>query len=443
MSNLILKNCKTVDDDIINIIVEDGIITNIKETLQKSDMTTDEVIDIKEKIVVPGLIDPHVHFRDPGATYKEDWESGSKAAAHGGYTSVIDMPNTIPQTDTLKAFQEKKEIALEKSYVDFGLNAGIKSKEDVDKIAHEVPAAYKIFMDLYTNEELDKMFSYIQGTETPLCLHCEDKRIVERFTELLKSMENSDQMPIMYSYARPTISEIISVNRAIELGHKYDLQIHICHVSSYLSLDAILSAPEDMVVTTEATPHHLLLDNSTYETYGVKAKTNPPLRETGTMIGTEDLPRIECIATDHAPHSIEEKQKDTWDTSPGIPNLETSLKLLLTQVNNNQIELGELIDKMTANPSMIFQIPFKGDLEVGYDGDFTIIDMKETGTISSDNFYSKAEYTPFENLEYEGSNIMTIKRGEVIADHDDVYKTDAEYIYPDIDEIEKRSEKIL
>ena len=130
MGNLILKNCKTIDNNTINIIIENGKIKEIKKTILPSDTATDKTIDIKDKIVIPGLIDPHVHFRDPGLTHKETWKTGSQAAAHGGYTTVIDMPNTIPKTDTLKNFQEKKEIA-QKSIVDFGLQAGVKTEQDV------------------------------------------------------------------------------------------------------------------------------------------------------------------------------------------------------------------------------------------------------------------------------------------------------------------------
>ena len=134
MADLILKNCKTIENNIVNIIIEEGRIKEIKKELLPSEKNSDKIIDIKEKTIIPGLIDPHVHLRDPGLTHKEDWTSGSKAAAHGGYTTIIDMPNTKPLTYTLKSFKEKKEIALKKSYVDFALHAGVKTRKDVQEI---------------------------------------------------------------------------------------------------------------------------------------------------------------------------------------------------------------------------------------------------------------------------------------------------------------------
>ena len=152
MSNLVLKNCKTIDNKIVNIIIENGIIKDIKKTILPSEKETDTICDIKENIIIPGLIDTHVHLRDPGMTQKETWTTGTQAAAHGGYTTIIDMPNTLPATDTKKAFQEKRNIATKKSYVDFGLHAGVKTRQDVMDIMSEKPASYKIFMDLYTNK---------------------------------------------------------------------------------------------------------------------------------------------------------------------------------------------------------------------------------------------------------------------------------------------------
>ena len=209
MGDLILKNCKTVNNNIVNLIIEDGKIKEIKKELLPSDKTTDKIIDLEEKIIIPGLIDPHVHLRDPGLTHKEDWESGSKAAAHGGYTTIIDMPNTVPTTNTVKAFKEKKEIAKKKSYVDYALHAGVKTKKDVDEILKEKPAAYKIFMDLHENDELFKMFEYVSETNKPLCLHCEDKNLVDYNIKTLSSNPENDSKTITYSYARSALAELI------------------------------------------------------------------------------------------------------------------------------------------------------------------------------------------------------------------------------------------
>lgn len=429
MGNLILKNCKTIKNDIVNIIIEEGKIKEIKKELLSSDKTTDKIIDIEEKIVIPGLIDPHVHFRDPGLTHKEDWKSGSQAAAHGGYTTVIDMPNTIPQTDTLKAFKEKKEIAKKKSVVDFAIHAGVKTQKDVDEILNEKPAAYKIFMDLHDNDQLYQMFEYVSKTGKPLCLHCEDKNLVDYNIKTLSSDKSNDSKTITYSYARSALAELIAVNRAIEYAKKLGLQIHLCHISTRQTLELIHEARNSTNITIEATPHHLFLDNSVYESYGIKAKTNPPLRDVNYNISLSHLNEFDSIGTDHAPHTLEEKQKNTWTSAAGIPGLEVTLPLLLTEVNNNNLTLEEVVKLTSYNPSKIFKIPQKGSIEVGYDGDITVLDMKREGRINVDNWYTQGKYSPFDNRAFVGCNVMTINRGNVICDEDNVIENKSKYVY--------------
>lgn len=429
MGNLILKNCKTIKNDIVNIIIEEGKIKEIKKELLSSDKTTDKIVDIEEKIVIPGLIDPHVHFRDPGLTHKEDWKSGSQAAAHGGYTTVIDMPNTIPPTDTLKAFKEKKEIAKKKSVVDFAIHAGVKTQKDVDEILKEKPAAYKIFMDLHDNDQLYKMFEYVSKTDKPLCLHCEDKNLVDYNIRTLSADKKNDSKTTAYSYARSALAELIAVNRAIEYAKKLGLQIHLCHISTRQTLELIHEARSSTSITIEATPHHLFLDNSVYESYGIKAKTNPPLRDENYNICLDYLNEFDSIGTDHAPHTLEEKQKNTWTSAAGIPGLEVTLPLLLTEVNKNNLTLDKVVKLTSYNPSKIFKIPGKGSIEVGYDADITVLDMKREGKICVDNWYTMGKYSPFDNRPFVGCNVMTINRGNVICDEDDVFKNESKYIY--------------
>ncbi|MCD7782222.1 MAG: dihydroorotase family protein [Methanosphaera sp.] len=429
IGSLILKNAKLSSNQVANIIIENGKIKEITKTLPTSNQNSDKIIDLEEKYVLAGLIDPHVHFRDPGLTHKENWETGSKAAAHGGYTTVIDMPNTLPQTDTKKAFKEKKDIATKKSYVDFGLHAGVKSKNDVDEILEEKPASYKIFMDLYTDQQLDEMFSYISNTNKPLSLHCEDKTIVDNNIKQLQKNPDNDRNTKAYSEARSILAEVMAVDHAIELAIKYNLTLHLCHITSKTVLKLIEPKKSRVNLSIEATPHHLLLDNETYTKYGVKAKTNPPLRPAGYNITIDDLDKFDNIGTDHAPHTLEEKEKTTWESAAGIPNLETSLKLLLTQVNNKKITLPRLEQLMSTNPAKIFNIPSKGQIKVGNDADLVVIDMNKTGKIDLENLYTQGKYTPFENYEYTGSNVMTIKRGEIISEDDEVYKTQNKYIY--------------
>lgn len=428
MANLILKNAKQIDGQLVNIIIEDEKIKKIKKTLNTSDINTDKIVDVKDNIIIPGLIDTHVHFRDPGLTNKETWKTGSQAASHGGYTTVIDMPNTNPKTDTLKKFKDKKQIALKKSNTDFALHAGVKTQKDVNEILSKKPASYKIFMDLHTNDELEDMFRYLEGTNKPVTLHCEDKRLVDYNIKTLKEDPSNDDKIITYSYARSALAEHIAVNQAINLAEKYNLQLHLCHISTRSTLE-LIHAAKNPNITIEATPHHLFLDNSTYETYGSRAKTNPPLRDKTQNITIRMLDKFDSIGTDHAPHTINEKTKNTWDTASGIPNLETTLKLLLTEVNNKNLTLTQVVNKTSKRPAEIFNIPNKGRIAEGFDGDITILNMKQTGVIDPQEFYTKGKYTPFEGMKYQGNNIMTINRGYITSEDDMVFENTPKYVY--------------
>ena len=261
--DLVIKNCKLVDKTgQYHIKVLDGKITDISKTPLKGD----EIIDIKDNYILPGFIDPHIHFRDPGLTQKEDFKTGSLSAAAGGFTTVIDMPNTLPKTNTYNALKEKILIAKNKSVVNFELQAGHNTLEEMKKIVKLNPISFKIFMDLESDESLEKIFNDLSTLKNTtdynglVATHCEKKSIVEKETEKLKQKE--ENKAIDYTYARPTESEDASVKQAIELAKANDLRLHICHLSSSKSLTLAKSASKTMSISWEFTPHHLLLDNS-------------------------------------------------------------------------------------------------------------------------------------------------------------------------------------
>ncbi|MDO5851102.1 MAG: dihydroorotase family protein [Methanobacteriaceae archaeon] len=427
MTNLLLKNCKIIPENtIVDIQIEDNKIIKISKTTPKT-LQADKVIDLKEKIVLPGLIDTHVHFRDPGQTYKESWKTGSQSAAHGGYTTVIDMPNTTPNTNTAKRFKEKQEIANKKSIIDYGLHAGINTSKDIKELSKLKPASFKIFMDLYTDDKLKELFKIISDTGKILTLHCEDKEIIEHSTKKQKEVQNAK--PIAYTKARPALAEIISIEKAIQFAKENKQQLHICHVSTRKSVELIKIAQKQIKITMEVTPHHLFLDSTSYNTFKTKAKTNPPLRSLSDNIKLEQLNEFNSIATDHAPHTIEEKTEGTWNSAAGIPGLETTLPLLLTEVNKGNIKLDLIQEKLCENPAKIFNIPNKGFIKEGYDADLIVLNMKLEGKINSDNFYTKGKYTPFEKRNYKGDSILTIQKGNIIVENNEVYKNKGNYIY--------------
>lgn len=415
--DFVIKNCRFVDKPgEYYIKVEDGKIADISKTPLKGDGE----IDIDNNYIMPGFIDPHVHFRDPGLTQKEDFKTGSLSAANGGFTTVIDMSNTIPKTNTYKALKEKIKIAKNKSVVNFELQAGPNTLEEMEKMITLNPISFKIFMDLETDESLEETFKDLSTLKDKteynglVAAHCEKKSIVESETEKLKQKEKNEA--IDYSYARPTKSEDESVKQAIELANKNNLRLHICHLSSLKSLSLLENASKSMPVSWEFTPHHLLLDNSAYNTYGTIIKTNPPLRPKDESIDLTCLNENSIIGTDHAPHTLEDKSKGVWDSSPGIPNLETVVPLLLTEVNKGNIGLKIIPKIFSKNAAKVYGLENKGEIAIGKDADFTVIDLKREGKFNIDEFETKAEYSPFDGWNYVGMPVMTIVNGKVVMD---------------------------
>ena len=411
MSDLVIKNSKLIGKDgEYSIGVDEGKITQIS----RGTLTGDKVIDIKSNYLLPGFIDPHVHFRDPGLTQKEDFKTGSLAAAHGGFATVIDMPNTLPKTNTYKALKDKINIAKSKSSVNFYLQAGHNSLDEMTKMMELNPISFKVFMDLETDENLEEIFQNLgKLKETTsynglVATHCEKKSIVEKESERLK--DSTD--PIDYTYARPYTSEDESVKQTIELARKNNLQLHICHLSSKNALNIARKNN----ISYEFTPHHLLLDNTAYNTYGTMVKSNPPLRPKDISVRISDIDENSIIGTDHAPHTLEEKHRGVFTSSPGIPALETVVSLLLTEVSRGNLSLDLIPKIFSANAAKVFNLESKGEIAVGKDGDFTVLDLKREGKFDISTFKTKAEYSPFDGWEFKGAPVMTIVNGSVVFD---------------------------
>lgn len=411
MSDLVIKNSKLIGKDgEYSIGVDEGKITEIS----RGTLTGDKVIDIKSNYLLPGFIDPHVHFRDPGLVQKEDFKTGSLAAAHGGFATVIDMPNTLPKTNTYKALKDKINIAKSKSSVNFYLQAGHNSLDEMTKMMELNPISFKVFMDLETDENLEEIFQNLgKLKETTsynglVATHCEKKSIVEKESERLK--DSTD--PIDYTYARPYTSEDESVKQTIELARKNNLQLHICHLSSKNALNIARKNN----ISYEFTPHHLLLDNTAYNTYGTMVKSNPPLRPKDISVRISDIDENSIIGTDHAPHTLEEKHRGVFTSSPGIPALETVVSLLLTEVSRGNLSLNLIPKIFSANAAKVFNLESKGEIAVGKDGDFTVLDLKREGKFDITTFKTKAEYSPFDGWEFKGAPVMTIVNGSVVFD---------------------------
>lgn len=433
MLDLCLTNCKLEPGHEVCLGIKNGKITSIK----KLPSPAHETRDIKGKLVLPGLIDSHVHFRDPGMTHKENFLTGSAAAAAGGFTTVLDMPNNQPPTSTPRAFLEKRKIGEKTSLVDFGLHAGVTNPRDIRLLRELKPASFKIFMDLVDVTFLEEASMYLKGCdpELPLSLHPEDPHIIHQSTEAMKK-EGSETF--LYAQARPPLAEDVAVADAIALSKKMNQKIHLCHVSTKKSFHMVKDAQkEGLSVSFEVTPHHLFLDTTYLERYGNLAKTNPPLRDQEHKLGFNELAGIDIIATDHAPHTLEEKGLDVWSSPPGIPGLETALPLLLTLLNQGKISLSDLKRLLCENPARIFNITQKGFLKKGMDADLVVVDLAREGVIDPEKFHSKAKYSPFEGFRVKGMPVMTMVRGNVVMEEGEVLENQGKFVYAK----KKRSDK--
>lgn len=426
MLDLCLVNCKLdTDSETVCLGIENGKILSIKKLPSKADTT----LDLQGKIVLPGLIDAHVHFRDPGLTHKEDFGTGSSAAAAGGFTTVLDMPNTIPATDTPEAFKKKIKIGKRKSLVDFGLHAGVGDLSFIGELAKLRPASFKIFMDLTNSADLIEAFSEINrvGGDQLISLHAEDGDEVRHFTKLMKK-EGSN--PELYAQARPPKAEIDAVINGLFLARKFRQKIHFCHVSTRKSLQLIFKSQKARLnVTSEITPHHLFLDSSYLSKFGTLAKTNPPLRDKNNQLDVNYLSMIDIIGTDHAPHTMDEKGGNIWDAPPGVPGIENILSLLLTLLNQGKISFKTIRRLLCENPAKIFNIPQKGFIKEGMDADLTVVDLKMEGVIDPDNFKSKSRYTPFEGFQVRGMPTMTLVRGRKVMEDGEIIENKGKYVY--------------
>jgi dihydroorotase len=464
MLDLCVTNCRLdKTDEKFSVGIQDGKIVSIKKSVPKLPSKPDEIIDVKGKLVLPGLIDAHVHFRDPGLTVKENFFTGSAAAAAGGFTTVLDMPNTLPPTNTPRAFREKMKIGDKRSLVDFGLHAGVDDLSKINALAQLRPASFKIFMDLVDDDFLLEAFDKINGVhsnplngtsdhtpngtqdharngsqqhplneiqEHPLIsLHAEDPDVVHHCTE---QMEKKGSDPQLYAWARPPQAEIEATHKAISLAGKFKQRIHFCHVSTKKSLKLIIQAKNSgLNVTSEITPHHLFLDSGYLKGYGNLAKTNPPLRDNENRLNMNYLPQIDIIGTDHAPHTLEEKEKDVWNAPPGIPGLETILPLLLTQLNQGKINVEDIKRLLCENPAKIFRIPHKGFIAEGMDADLVVVDLEREGVVDQDNFQSKAKYSPFKGFKTKGMPVMTLVRGKLVMEDGEIRENQGKFVYLD------------
>lgn len=409
---MFIENCKIVTPAGIiprNIQIEDGKILKIGKSLKVSG----ESIDAEGRPVIPGLVDVHVHMRDFDQKNKEDLVSGSMAALRGGVTTFLEMPNTSPPVTEKKTFIKRVKLAEKKSLVDFGQYFGITS-ENLGEIDGVRPSGYKIYLDGGLGEIPDNILEEAILKCNHLAVHAEDSGIIRKNFE---SAQDSDDFS-MHGNIRSPLAEENAVQKVCEIANRLGKPVHICHLSSMGSLGHL-----NNYTTCEVTPHHLFLTDKELKEWGGPAKTNPPLR---TKLDNQELfsalkkGRINFIASDHAPHTVAEKEGSLFQAPSGMPILDFMLRLFLTQVGRGTMSLVELVRFLSYNPSQVFSIKSKGEIVPGKDADLLFLDMKKEGKIDVDEFYSKAKFSPFDGWKTVGDMDTAIVRGEVVFEDGEI-----------------------
>jgi dihydroorotase len=415
---------------VFDVLISEGKISEIAEKIVAPEASP---IDARGKILTPGLVDGHVHFREPGQEYKEDLHTGSLAAAAGGFTTVIAEPNTNPPIDTPTRLRRLLNIADKKSIVNFYSKSAITKGTmgyqlaDISKMKAAGARAASDDGNPIPSHRLMRN-ALIKGKECGILVspHCEESALYRE--RILKKQEKLGhplllpQMPYASSGAGPYTSEAGFIKRDIELAEKTGARLHISHVSLAKSVEIIANAKKRGVkVTAEATPHHLLLTEQMAKEIGPNAKVNPPLRSQEDVAAIrEGLTNgtIDMIASDHAPHSPEEKNRH-WDQAPfGIIGLETTLGLVLTYlVRPGILTLSQAIEKMTVMPARIFGLDELGIgvIQEGGKADLTLIDLDRQWKVDANGFYSKGRNCPFNGWELHGKAILTIVAGRIVA----------------------------
>ena len=413
-----------------SIVVEDTKISKIVEGETSPEDIVDEVIDASGCFVLPGVIDDHVHFREPGLTEKADIDSESRAAAAGGVTSFFDMPNTVPQTTTLEALEEKFALAAQKSRVNYSFffgatNDNVALFDELDE--HRIPGI-KLFMGSSTGnmlvdrrESLERIFS---SARLPIMAHCEDTDIINRNMAEAKQKYGDDPEVVHHPEIRSEEACYESTRLAVELAQKHQARLHIAHLTTAKELELIAGEG----ITAEATVSHLYFSDSDYATLGTRIKCNPAIKTAQDRAALRQAlndGRIAVIGTDHAPHLLSQKEGGCARAASGMPMIQFSLVTMLELVDEGVLSLERLVELMCHNPARLFEVRNRGFLREDYQADIVLVRPNTSWVCTKDMILSKCGWSPMEGHEFSWQVERTLCNGHsVYADG----TVDADYI---------------
>ena len=434
MNSYLIKNATIVNEGssfVGDVLIENGVIKKVDSFITPSSNT---VIDASGKYLIPGLIDDQVHFREPGLTHKATIGSESRAAVAGGITTFIEMPNTVPQATNQQLLQDKFNIAEKTSYANYSFMFGGTNDnlEELLKTDPKTVAGIKLFLGSSTGnmlvdnlEVLEKIFS---STKLIISVHCEDEETIKKNTANHKALYGEDIPIELHPVIRSEEACYLSSSRAIALAKKTGARLHVFHLST--AKETVLfrnDIPlEEKQITSEVCVHHLWFSDQDYREKGTHIKWNPAVKTAADREGLWTAlldDRLDIIATDHAPHTLEEKSNSYLKAPSGGPLVQHALLALLEKVSENVISIEKVVEKACHNPAIIFQIENRGFIKEGYYADLVLIDPKAPQTVCKENILYKCGWSPFEGTTFSSSVTHTFVNG-VLMYHEGIFNDD-------------------
>ena len=426
MKSTLIRNAKIVNEGITfegDVLIEGEFIAAIAKNIDPA--IADTVIDAQGNYLIPGMIDDQVHFREPGLTYKGDIASESKAAIAGGITTFIEQPNTIPNAVTQEILEEKYQIAATNSYANYSFMMGA-TNDNLAEVLKTNPrnvAGIKIFLGsstgnmLVDNEAtLEKIFS---ATPMLIVVHCEDEQTIRDNLEIYRSKYGEDIPVTAHHLIRSAEACYISSSKAIALAKKTGARLHVFHLSTAIEMELFTNKIplQDKKITAEVCIHHLWFTNEDYDTKGNFIKWNPAVKTATDRTALWEAlldGRIDVIATDHAPHTLEEKKQSYLKAPSGGPLVQHALPALFEAYHQGQISIEKIVEKTAHNPAIVFKIEKRGYIKPGYYADLTIVDTNAPWRVEKENILYKCGWSPFEGATFQSKITHTFVNGQLV-----------------------------
>ena len=406
------------------IVIENEVIAEVLKAGETPTAPCDETIDAQGMYLIPGVIDDHVHFRDPGLTHKADMTSESKAAAAGGVTSYMDMPNTNPQTTTLEALEDKFKDAANKSIVNYSFYFGATNNnaDDLAKLDKTQVCGVKLFMGSSTGnmlvDQMETLKNIFANAGTLIATHCEDQHIISANTAIYKEKYGDDPDVKYHPAIRNEEACYESSALAVKLAKETGARLHIMHISTAKELTLLENKPiEEKNITAEACVSHLFFCDKDYERFGARIKCNPAIkseadRDALRQALTENL--IDVIGTDHAPHLLSEKQGGALKAVSGMPTLQFSLNSVMELVHEGLLSMEQLVQKMCHAPATLYQIEKRGFIRPGYQADIVLLNPQKKWTVTNECILSKCGWSPMEGQTFHSKVEKTFVNGHLV-----------------------------